>query len=103
LQKAGHDVQLPVEVGLKGSRDAVHLRHAVREGRLVLTRNHENFEALHELVLEVQGHHPGILTVRQENDRQRDMKLTDIVRAIANLGKAAAPLADAVHVLNQWR
>ena len=53
--------------------------------------------------MEVQGHHPGILTVRKENDRKRDMKLPDIVRAIGKLEAAHISLADVVHVLNQWR
>ncbi len=30
LRKAGHDVQVPVDVGLSGKSDAMHLRHAVR-------------------------------------------------------------------------
>jgi len=103
LRKAGHDVQLPVEVGLSGSRDATHFRHALGEHRLLLTRNQEDFEALHELVMQVQGDHPGLLIVCLENDRKRDMKIADIVRAIGNLEAANMPLENQVHVLNQWR
>lgn len=31
LRQAGHDVQIPAEVGLSGANDAVHLRHAIFE------------------------------------------------------------------------
>lgn len=37
LRNAGHDVRVPVELGLSGHQDAVHLRYAIREGRLLLS------------------------------------------------------------------
>jgi hypothetical protein len=40
LRQAGHDVQLPVEVGMSGEDDPVHLAHAIREGRVCLSHNH---------------------------------------------------------------
>jgi predicted nuclease of predicted toxin-antitoxin system len=103
LQQAGHDVLLPVDGGLSGSRDASHFRHAIAEDRLVLTRNRGDFEALHDLVMQVRGHHPGIMIVCLENDRKRDMKNNDIVRAVGNLESSGIRLADEVHILNQWR
>jgi hypothetical protein len=33
-----------------------------------MTRDHEDFADLHDLVLAVGGHHPGILVVRFDND-----------------------------------
>ena len=33
----------------------------------------------------------------------RDMKDRDIVRALANLGRAGVPVANEFHVLNHWR
>jgi hypothetical protein len=103
LQQAGHDVQLPRDVGRMGSHDAVHLRHAVRTGRVFLSHNHGDFQFLHDLLLDAQGHHPGILIVRRDNDRKRDLTPNGIVRALANLLAASVALADHLHVLNHWR
>lgn len=85
LGQAGHDVLLPANVGFAGAADPVHLRHAIREKRVFLTHNYDDFRLLHELLLEGGGHHPGVLTIRRENNPQRNMKPPHIVRAIANL------------------
>jgi hypothetical protein len=44
LTKDGHDVRLPSELGMTGSHDAVHFKHAVREGRALLSGNYKDFE-----------------------------------------------------------
>jgi len=103
LRNAGHDLRLPAEIGRAGSHDAVHLRHAIQERRVFLSEDHEDFKVLHELVLEAQGHHPGILIVRRDNDRRRDLTPQGIVRAIRNLEAANVPLPDQFHILNHWR
>ena len=38
LLRDGHDVQTPADVGLSGNSDQVHLAHAIRQGRAILTR-----------------------------------------------------------------
>ncbi|SRR6266478_6879448 len=58
LQQAGHNVQLPSGVGLSGEDDAVHLTYAAKDQRVLLTGNHRDFLNLHNLILQVQGHHP---------------------------------------------
>jgi predicted nuclease of predicted toxin-antitoxin system len=103
LRNAGHDVQVPADAGMSGKDDAVHLAHAVRQQRALLTRNYTDFENLHDLVVAVQGHHPGILVVRQDNDPRRDLTPRGIVRAIANLLATGVPVADQYIILNQWR
>jgi predicted nuclease of predicted toxin-antitoxin system len=103
LQQAGHDVLRPVDVGLSGSDDAVHLRRAIAEGRILLTHNYEDFQNLHDLILEAKGHHPGILVVRRDDDVKRNLKPRDIVRAIARLEAAGLPLEDEYIILNHWR
>lgn len=103
LRTAGHDVQVPADLGVAGARDSVHLARAVQGGRICLTRNYGDFEALHDLVLAVQGHHPGILVVRRDNDPRRNLRPRDIVRAIANLEAAGYVLNDRYEVLNPWR
>jgi predicted nuclease of predicted toxin-antitoxin system len=103
LRQAGHDVLLPADLGIAGAADPVHLRHAIREQRVFLTHNYDDFRFLHDLLLEGQGHHPGILVVRRDNNPHRDMKPPTIVRAIGNLTAAGVPIADEYTVLNHWR
>jgi predicted nuclease of predicted toxin-antitoxin system len=103
LQLAGHDVRIPADIGMAGEDDPVHLLHAIREDRALLSRNHDDFEQLHDLILQAQGHHPGILIVRRDNDPSKDLKPAGIVRAIRNLEAANIPIRDSFHVLNQWR
>jgi predicted nuclease of predicted toxin-antitoxin system len=61
LQSAGHDAMLVLDVGLLSASDARVLAWAIGEGRPVLTRDHEDFADLHDLVLASGGHHPGLL------------------------------------------
>lgn len=103
LRQAGHNLRLPVHLGLAGVHDAVHLTWAVREGRVLLTHNYDDFGELHDLVLAVAGHHPGILVVRKDNDPKRDLNKPGIVRALAKLLAAGVALQDQLHVLNHWR
>jgi predicted nuclease of predicted toxin-antitoxin system len=103
LRQAGHDVLLPADLGISGAQDPVHLRHAIRENRVILTHNYDDFQFLHELLLEGQRHHPGIFVVRRDNDPSRDMKPPHIVRAIGKLTAAGIGVADQYIVLNHWR
>src|SRR5262245_42618175 len=61
LVGVGHDVEIPRQAGLSGEEDPTHLMHAIRSGRVLLTHNHDDFKLLHELVILVAGHHPGIV------------------------------------------
>lgn len=103
LRKAGHQVVLPADVGLTGATDPRHLVRCTAQGWVLLTRDHEDFLDLHDLVQATHGRHAGILAVRSDNDPSRDMKDRDIVRAIANLERAGIPIANEYIVLNHWR
>jgi predicted nuclease of predicted toxin-antitoxin system len=92
LRTAGHDVQLPADVGMAGKPDSVLLAHAIREGRVCLTKNYADFEDLHDLVMIGKGHHTGILVVRQDNNPRRDMDEGDIVRPLASWRRRVFPL-----------
>jgi Domain of unknown function (DUF5615) len=39
LRKAGHEISTPADLGISGAPDAVHLTRAIRDGRVLLTRN----------------------------------------------------------------
>jgi hypothetical protein len=103
LRNAGHDVQLPVDVGMMGQDDPVHLTHAIVEGRVCLSQDYSDYQMLHNPVMEAKGHHPGILVVWNDNDPKRDLKASGIVRAIGNLVASGQAIADSYHILNQWR
>ena len=102
LRKAGHDVQVPSDIGRYGADDPVHLTHAVTADRVFLPHNHKDFKQLHDLVITATGHHSGILIVRKDNDR-RDLKPPGIVRALARLIASGTPIANQYIILNNYR
>jgi hypothetical protein len=61
LRKAGHEVSIPTDLGISGAPDAIHLTRAIRDRRVLLTRNARDFALLHDLVRASGGSHPGIL------------------------------------------
>jgi hypothetical protein len=104
LRRDGHDVQIPADVGMAGAKDQSHLAWAIRDDRAVLTRNHYDFDALHDLVVAAaQGHHRGILVVRYDNNPRNNMSEGDVARAVRNLEKAGVAIADSYHELNHWQ
>ena len=103
LKKEGHHVVVPSDAALGGAADPRHLLHAVENDLVLLTRNHDDLQDLHLLVQATHGLHPGILAIRSDNDPSRDMKDSEIVRAIRNLEQSGVPIANEFHILNQWR
>ena len=101
LREAGHDVQTATEAGLIHKPDAQVLAQAARETRLVMTRNCDDFLALHRAAPDP----PGVLALYQHNTVS-DMSDADIVQALANLEAVSAAtgwaLAGQFIVLNQW-
>ena len=85
------------------AEDPVHLTHAIRNGRQCLTRNYEDYEVLHNLIMQAQGKHPGILVVRRDNDPTRDLTPKGIVAAIRKLEAVGVPIENEYIVLNHWR
>jgi hypothetical protein len=104
LRRDGHDVEVPGDVGLAGSSDQVHLAHAIRRRRAVLTRNYRDFEALHDLIVfAANGHHEGILVVRFDQNPRNNMSAGDIARAVRNLEGHGVAIADSYFELNHWQ
>ena len=68
LRAQGHDPVLASDVGLLSVTDARVLIFAIAQAIPVLTRDSEDFEDLHDLVMAAVGHHAGILIVRFDND-----------------------------------
>jgi predicted nuclease of predicted toxin-antitoxin system len=103
LRQAGHDVIVPNQVGTSGDNDPVHFAWSIRERRVIVSKNHGDFDELHRLVLASGGHHPGVIMIRQDNDRTRDLSLRGLVVAIRNLEASGVPTADKFIIINQWR
>jgi predicted nuclease of predicted toxin-antitoxin system len=103
LRRAGYDVRTPADAGLPGASDSVHFRRAINEGRTILTRNYDDFEDLHYLVIDAGGNHPGVLAVRRDDPKRRNMKPHEIVRALHKLETAETQIADVYEELNHWR
>lgn len=103
LRAAKHDVVIPRDIGKVGAADAGHLLEAIQRSRIVLTKNHRDFEALHHLVMFLGGHHLGILIIREDNDPKRDMDRKQTVRAIRNFNSSGMQIEDGVHILNFYR
>jgi hypothetical protein len=103
LRNAAHDVQIPGDVSLAGAPDPVHLTHAIADSRVCITKNHDDFWILRNLLKQAQGHHPGIFVVRQDNDPRRDLTPKGIVSANRKLESAGVPIQDEFIILNQWR
>lgn len=99
LRAAGHQVTTPVDAGLSGEDDQVHLEYAAKHQFVLITKDPDDYAELHQSFPQ----HAGILGVYQDNDRSRDMSYADIVRAIANLEKAGASIQGEFHNLNGWQ
>jgi hypothetical protein len=103
LRKAGHDVVIPADLLMAGRHDAEHLLRSVREEREFLTKNYTDFDPLHALVIGCAGTHTGVIVIRQEDDRRKNMTPKGIVTAIAKVDQAYPDLTNELITLNDWR
>lgn len=103
LRRERHDALIPADFKMSGAKDPSHLRQAIREAACLVSHNYDDFQLLHELLMEGQGHHPGVVIVRRDNDPARDMQPPHIVRALRKLITAGVPVADQLIILNHWR
>ena len=103
LQRVGHAVVLPTEVGHTGASDAQHFTATIRHRAVLLTQNYKDFIELHDLILTAGGRHPGLLLLYTENDPTRDMTARSIAVAVSRVEAAAVPLENHVYILNHWR
>src|SRR4051812_7737476 len=103
LMSAGHDVQSSGTAGMLGEEDAVQFAQAIRMQRIIFTGNHDDFERLHKLIIAAEGHHPGVVAIRRENNPPRDLTLRGIANALGKLAASGLKLESEFFVLNQWR
>ena len=81
LQAAGHDVATVSKLDLMNHPDSVVLDAARENERVLLTRNCDDFQELHQANPE----HSGILVVYQDSEASKNMSYQAIVKAIDNL------------------
>lgn len=98
LQTAGHDVLTVNEAAIAGFPDDQVLEYARQHDRILITRNCNDFQALHQ----VNPNHPGILAVYQHADTSKNMSYSAITNALNNLVVAHLELAGQFTILNQW-
>ncbi len=103
LRAQGHDPVLASDVGLLSVTDARVLIFAIAQALPVLTRDSEDFEDLHDLVMAAVGHHPGILIVRFDNNPRHNLTDRGIATALSKLESSGVPIRDRIHVVNHWR
>ena len=99
LQAAGHDVETVTHAGLAGSPDPVVFAFAQQLGRVLLTRNGNDFSLLHR-----QGdRHSGILIEYRGHDPSKDMTRAQIVAAIGKIEASDWDLRGQIVSINAWR
>ncbi|PSN08500.1 hypothetical protein C7293_30160 [filamentous cyanobacterium CCT1] len=98
LKMAGHDVWTINEAGIGGALDDVVLDYAAQQGRVLLTRNCDDFLDLHQAT----PTHAGILAVYQDAEPAKNMSYQAIEIAIGNLETSGVPITNQFIVLNQW-
>jgi predicted nuclease of predicted toxin-antitoxin system len=103
LHAQGHIPVPAINVGLLSVSDPRVLIFAVTQDPTVLTRDSEDYEDLHDPIMVVGGHHPGILIVRFDDDPRNNLTERGIAIAVSKLESAGVPIRDGVHVLNHWR
>ena len=79
LKKAGHNVITVNEAGLSGQQDSIVFEYAIKESRIIITYNCEDFQRLHE----INPNHYGILAIYKDQSNAKNMSRSVIVQAIA--------------------
>ncbi len=98
LQVAGHDVMTVNTANLMHCPDLLVLDFARQNDRVLLTRNCDDFQELHQ----INSVHSGILAVYQDAEMSKNMNYQQIVKAIANLESIEYALENQFIILNQW-
>jgi uncharacterized protein with PIN domain len=99
LRAAGHDVETVNEADMVSHPDEAVFAHAKRTGRVLVTRNTDDFLTLHE----TNSEHPGILAEYQDSDPAKNMTYSQVVAAIGKIEASGWDIQNEFVVLNAWR
>ena len=94
---------MAADVGLLSVTDARMLIFSIAGHLPVLTQVSDDFEDLHDLIMAASGHHAWILIVRFDNDPRHNLTDRGISTVLSKLESSGIPIANRIHVLNQWR
>jgi predicted nuclease of predicted toxin-antitoxin system len=103
LRAQRHDPVLAQDVGLLSASDPRVLIWAIGQAIPVLSRDTDDFEDLHDLIMAAGDHHHGLLLVYFDQDQRHNMSDRVIAAAISKLESSGVPIPDRIHALNQWR
>ena len=98
-----HQLISPRAVGNTGIHDGLHFLYAASQAIPIMSRNIDDFKALHKFGLGIGGHHSGLILIHDEADRRKNMRPDQIVRALTNLEAANLSLLDQLISLNHYR
>src|SRR5207244_2095584 len=97
LRKSRYQIITVTDAGLAGSSDPKVLAYAVANGYVVLTRNADDFQDLHDLIAITGGSHTGIMVIRSDDKNRQGMKPHEIVKAIGKLEASGTPIGNQLH------
>ena len=99
LRGRGHDVATVNEMGLRTREDEAILDAALRDERMILTHNFDDFRRINL----AHPAHFGIAVICRDADPRNDMSITDITRALDNIEVTGLPLAAGFFIVNHWQ
>jgi hypothetical protein len=99
LRVEGHDVVTVTEAGLESQDDAILLEFALRENRILVTRNCDEFRDRHD----ADPAHAGIFAIYEGRVGFKKMSHAEIVQAVANLDASGLDFAGQFVAVNAWK
>lgn len=100
LRQAGHDIVSTQDLGKDAASDPEIFELAKSLGRVVLTKNVEDYFELH--VQHQDKGHSGVLAIYESHETAKDMSYKDIAQAIGNIEASGINLANDFQALNAW-
>lgn len=101
LTSAGHDVLTVNQARLAASNDRAIFEFANKKNRIILTSNCQDFLLLVEEYKQTRKKCPGLLLIYKDNNRDKDLSATQIIKAIGNV--EAIGLQTQTVVLNHYK
>lgn len=99
LRSRGVDVRVPSEVGLMEADDAEQLQWCIRNQRVLIASNVDDFYHLHTQLLRQGGGHPGMVAIQQQS-----LGIGERMRRLVRLWSAlnAEEMVNRIEFLSHW-
>jgi predicted nuclease of predicted toxin-antitoxin system len=99
LRDRGHDAARVAEVGLRGEPDHIVWEWAIREGRVVVTYDTDDFPVLYHRYFQEGVSHPGLVVISSKTIAPNDIGA--LVRALDRLIQTNTDLTDQIVFLTR--